>query len=123
MLYRVVELNENRKMNVSGGGGGGTSTTSTIPANCQYVLIDSANGYIQALATPATATTIVSNISSDGHVVRPRPSVAIAPKLISSDVDHDPAARLAAAAVSIHQILVHASGGHNLYLFFSSSQR
>lgn len=89
MVYRVVDLNEHRKMNAMASG------DASLPANCQYVLINSANGYIQALATPTTTDGIED---SDLHVDRPRSSVTIKPKSVHIDVDVE--ARLAAATVS-----------------------
>lgn len=78
MLYRVVQVGDDRKINLSTG-------TAVLPSNCQYVLIDSANGYI-------VAPTGSSNVSdTDGGIdvnsARPRPSVAIAPKVVKVDVD------------------------------------
>lgn len=91
MVYRVVEVKDERKMNVTGSSG-----ATTLPANCQYVLIDSTNGIIQALTTPTMTGTMIGSAADDSHIIRPRPSVSIAPKAVDVEVT----TKLAAAAVN-----------------------
>lgn len=79
VVYRVVQVEEDNKMNLSTASG-----AAVLPQNCQYVLFDGSNGYIQALGTTNvnTSATISSN-----NVVRPRPSVAIAPKADRNNIE------------------------------------
>lgn len=77
MLYRVVQVGDDRKINLS-------TATAGLPSNCQYVLIESGNGYIVAPAGTNVGDTDVGNIGNSG---RPRPSVAIAPKAVKVEVD------------------------------------
>lgn len=76
---------QDNKMNLST-----TAGATILPQNCQYVLFDGTNGFIQAVeATPAPTmgNIIAPSISSTSNVIRPRPSVAIAPKMMHVGVD------------------------------------
>lgn len=80
MVYRVVQVGDEQKVELTTGSG-----SAVLPSNCQYIVFDNANGYLQAVQAPTNVLTSSGSSNSAHSMVRPRPSVAIAPKIANDD--------------------------------------